>query len=45
MTEKTVDAYIAQIEDWQGEIVSKVRQIIFKAAPEADEAIKWARKK
>jgi len=42
MTEKTVTAYIAQIEDWQGEIVSKVRNIILKTAPEADEAIKWA---
>ena len=42
MTQKTVAAYIAQIEDWQGEIVSTVRNIILKTAPEADEAIKWA---
>jgi hypothetical protein len=42
MTEKTVDAYIAQIEGWQAEIVSKVRMIILEAAPEADESIKWA---
>ena len=42
MAGKTVDAYIAGLEDWQAEIVSSVRQIINQAAPEADEAIKWA---
>ena len=42
MTEKTVDAYIASLEAWQAEIVSGVRQIVLKAAPEAKEAIKWA---
>jgi hypothetical protein len=42
MAEKTVDSYITQLEDWQAEIVSEVRQIILKAAPEADESIKWA---
>ena len=42
MAGKTVDAYIAQLEEWQAEIVSKVRTIILEAAPEADESIKWA---
>lgn len=42
MAEKTVDSYIAGLEDWQGEIVSQVRQIILQAAPEAGESIKWA---
>jgi hypothetical protein len=42
MAEKTVDSYIAGLEDWQGEIISQVRQIILKAAPEAGESIKWA---
>ena len=42
MTEKTVDAYISQLENWQGDIVSEVRRILLQAAPEADEAIKWA---
>ena len=42
MAEKTVDSYIAGLADWQGEIVSQVRQIILEAAPEADESIKWA---
>lgn len=42
MAEKTVDNYITQLENWQAEIVSEVRQIILTAAPEADESIKWA---
>ena len=42
MAGKTVDTYIAGLEDWQREIVSSVRQILIEAAPEADEAIKWA---
>ena len=42
MTGKTVDAYIAGLEDWQAEIVSGVRQVLNEAAPDADEAIKWA---
>jgi len=42
MTGKTVDAYIAQLEGWQAEVVSEVRKIVLAAAPEAEEAIKWA---
>lgn len=42
MAAKTVDDYIAGLEDWQAEIVSGVRQIILKSAPEATEAVKWA---
>jgi hypothetical protein len=42
MAEKTVENYIAELEDWQAEIASEVRQIILKAAPEAEESIKWA---
>jgi hypothetical protein len=42
MVEKTVDAYIASLEAGQAEIVSGVRQIVLKIAPEAEEAIKWA---
>jgi len=42
MAEKTVDSYIAQLEDWQAEIASEVRRIILKSAPEAEESIKWA---
>jgi hypothetical protein len=42
MAGKTVDAYIAGLADWQAQIVSSVRQVLNQAAPEADEAIKWA---
>jgi hypothetical protein len=42
MAEKTVDNYIAKLNDTQAEIVAKVREIILEAAPEADESIKWA---
>ena len=42
MAEKTVDNYIAQLNDNQAEIVAKVRELILEAAPDADESIKWA---
>lgn len=42
MNKNTVDAYIAQLEGWQGEIVSELRNIVLAAVPEAEEAIKWA---
>jgi hypothetical protein len=42
MAEKTVDNYIANLDEWQGEIISEVRRIILNAAPEALESIKWA---
>jgi hypothetical protein len=42
MDGKAVDAYIAQLEIWQAEIVSEVRNIVLAAVPEAEEAIKWA---
>jgi hypothetical protein len=42
MTDKTVDGYIEGLEAWKGEIVSRVRQIVLEAAPEAEESIKWA---
>ena len=42
MTERTVDGYITGLEEWKGEIVSKVRQIVLEAAPAAKESIKWA---
>jgi hypothetical protein len=42
MKGKTVDAYIAQLEIWQAEIVSEVRKIVLAAVPKAEEAIKWA---
>ena len=42
MNGKAVDAYIAQLEIWQAEIVSAVRKIILASVPKAEEAIKWA---
>jgi hypothetical protein len=42
MAEKTIDGYIAQLEGWQAEVVSRVRAIVRAAAPEAKESIKWA---
>ena len=42
MNGKAVDAYIAQLEIWQAEIVSEVRKIVLAAVPKAEEAIKWA---
>ena len=42
MAAKTVDEYIEGLEAWKAEVVSKVRQIVLEAAPEAKESIKWA---
>ena len=42
MADKTVENYIAKLPEGQAELVREVRQIILKAAPEAEESIKWA---
>ena len=42
MAEKTVDNYIAGVEESKAKIVTGVRKIIFQAAPEVKESIKWA---
>jgi hypothetical protein len=42
MAEKSVDTYIAGLEEWQAETVSAVREIILEVAPDAKESIKWA---
>jgi hypothetical protein len=42
MADKTVDDYVASLEGWQAEILTRVREIILQAAPEAHESIKWA---
>ena len=39
---KTVDDYVAGLEVWQVEVVSSLREIIRRAAPDATESIKWA---
>ena len=42
MAEKTVDNYIAGLEESKAGIVTRVRKIILQAAPQAKESIKWA---
>ena len=42
MAKKTVDEYIEGLEGWQAEAVSKLREIVKRAAPDASEAVKWA---
>ena len=40
---KAVEAYIASLDDWRGEVVSEVRDLILEVDPEAEESIKWSR--
>ena len=40
---KTVEAYIAGLDDWRGEVVSEVRNLILEVDPDANESIKWSR--
>jgi hypothetical protein len=36
-----IDARIAALEDWRGEMLARVRKIIREADPEVVEAVKW----
>ena len=42
MSAKTVEEYVAGLEDWQAQIASGLRKLVREAAPDASEAIKWA---
>jgi hypothetical protein len=42
MAEKTVDSYIAGLEESKAGIVTRVRKIVLEAAPQVKESIKWA---
>ena len=42
MVKKTVDEYVAGLEEWQAEIVEGVRKVVQKVAPEVTEVVKWA---
>jgi hypothetical protein len=42
MAKKSFDDYIQGLGSWKAQIVSKVRLIILKAAPQAKESIKWS---
>lgn len=39
---KTVDEFVSELEDWQAEIVSNLRELVMEVAPEAQEAFKWS---
>jgi hypothetical protein len=39
---KTVAAYLAAIDGWRGEVARQVAELVRAAAPDAEEAIKWA---
>jgi hypothetical protein len=42
MAAKTVEAYIAGLRAEQAAIVAELRALVRKAAPRAEEAVKWA---
>jgi len=40
---RTVAEYIAELDDSGAEVVSRLRQLVMEAAPDAKESFKWAR--
>lgn len=42
MGNKTVDDYIAGLDGWKKEVAQRLRSIVLDAAPDSQEAIKWA---
>jgi hypothetical protein len=38
---KDVDAKIASLGDWRGELLTRIRKLIFEADPEVTEDVKW----
>jgi hypothetical protein len=42
MAAKSVEEYISSLEDWKGEIVAELREMILEVSPEISESIKWA---
>lgn len=42
MTEKSVEAFMAELEGWQREAAEQLRRLVKLAAPEATEALKWS---
>ncbi|MBW8012156.1 MAG: DUF1801 domain-containing protein [Chloroflexi bacterium] len=40
--EKTVDGFILALDGWQKEVVATIRELVQQAAPQAEEAFKWA---
>jgi hypothetical protein len=39
---KSIDEYIAGLDGWQSEAVSRVRDIVDASAPDSASAIKWS---
>ena len=42
MGAKSVEDYMSSLEDWRGEVVANLREIILSESPEVKESIKWA---
>ena len=40
-TEK-IDEYIAKHNDWRGDLLSKIRQLVHETAPQVEEDWKWS---
>ena len=40
---RQIDARIASLTDWRGEILARVRALIHEADPEVGETVKWAK--
>ena len=40
---KTVEEYVESLEDWRGEVVTGLRDLILEVDPEVEESIKWSR--
>jgi hypothetical protein len=38
---RLIDARIAELADWRGEVLARVRQLISQADPEVVETVKW----
>jgi len=42
MKPTTADEYVATLEDWSADVVTRLRDLITDAVPEARERLKWA---
>lgn len=38
---RQIDAKIEKLDDWRGEMLERIRELIFQAVPEVVEEIKW----
>ena len=42
-TARMIDQKIAELSDWRGEVLGRIRRLIHEADPEAIEQLKWAK--